>query len=173
MIDDPESQDAAPLDLSPRDVAVRPRASAGRRWGTALAAVAVVGGIGVVIANGLGGATTFFYNVDDAVSKREEIGDKRVRIQGNVVDGSVDSSSEQGVSFTLAYGGETVDVYLTGDVPDLFATGIPVVVEGEFADGRFDADDVLIRHDASYDEENPDRQAEAERDAEQNERQEP
>lgn len=166
--DDVESADSRPVDLTPRAHSARPRASSRRRGFTALVGALVVGAVGFVVVQGLSGATTFFYNVDDAVAKRDEIGDRRVRIQGNVIDDTVDATGERGVSFSLAYGGEMVDVDLTGDVPDLFATGIPVVVEGQFEGERFEADDVLIRHDASYDEENPDRNADATRDAEQN-----
>jgi cytochrome c-type biogenesis protein CcmE len=168
VIDDPESADASTLDLTPRPQTAAVPASGRRRAVTWAAGVVVLVAIGWVVAQGLSGATTFFYNVDDALAKREDIGDRRVRIQGNVLDGTVDASGEQGVTFTLAFGGKTVGVDLTGDVPDLFATGIPVVVEGRFEGDRFEADDVLIRHDATYDEENPQRQRDAERDADAN-----
>ncbi|MFN8051900.1 MAG: cytochrome c maturation protein CcmE [Acidimicrobiales bacterium] len=169
-IDDPESADAgsgpAPLDLTPRD-APRPSSRRGiRRFAPWLLAVAVLGAIGVV-ASGLAGATTYFYNVDDAVAKRSEIGDRRVRLQGNILKGSVDQTGD-GLKFVLKYNGVSVNVSHTGDVPDLFGPSIPVVIEGRFKGSRFYSDQVLVKHDETYDEKNKTRVKEADADARKN-----
>lgn len=169
-VDDPESADAGDgLDLTPR--ATRADAAGGRRsFGRRLAPIAVgvvlVGAIAAVAA-GLAGATTYFYNVDEAVARRDEIGDRRVRLQGNIIDGTVRDTST-GLRFTLAYGGERVEVRHSGDVPDLFGPEIPVVIEGRFAGDGFRSDRALVKHDETYDEENTDRIRDAERDARRN-----
>jgi cytochrome c-type biogenesis protein CcmE len=49
----------------------------------------------------------------------------------------------------------------------LFGPKIPVVLEGTFVGDRFASDEILIRHDNAYDEANPERIQEAERDAQQ------
>ena len=165
-LDDDESADAAPLDLTPqpgRDVAPRARSTRAPWLKVALLAAVVVA-IGVVLANGLGNATTFFYNVDEAVEKRSEIGDRRVRVQGNVIKGSIDQR-DNGVAFTLSYNGSSVDIDHRGDTPDLFGPEIPVVVEGRFVGDRFRSEKILVKHDENYDEDNPDRIRDAERDA--------
>ena len=51
-------------------------------WGI-VGGLVVVAVIAVVLWNGLSQATLFFYNVDQAVADRTELGDKRFRIQGN------------------------------------------------------------------------------------------
>jgi len=176
--DDPESADAAPvstdepvrptLDVTPRTATTGSTGTAPARRGRAIWAIAglavIVVGLGLVLFNGLRDASTFFYNVDEAVAKQSELQGKRFRMQGNVVDGSVEKTTE-GVSFVISYGGKRVDVDHVGDPPELFGPRIPVVLEGTFAGDRFESDQILIRHDNTYDEKNPDRIKNAERDA--------
>lgn len=170
-LDDPESPDAAPpptLDLSPATGRHADSGTASRARSRNVAAFVllalVVGGLAVVLLNGLNDAATFFYNVDEAVERRPELDGDRFRMQGNVVPGSVESTAE-GVRFTIRFGGAEVGVDHVGDPPELFGPRIPVVLEGSFDGERFASDQILIRHDSSYDEENPDRVREAERDA--------
>lgn len=166
--DDPESVDAGPLDLTPRAATATPRSRPGvRKFVPWVAAGVVVVAIGLVAVT-LFGSATYFYNVDDAVAKQADIGDKRIRLQGNILKGSIDEG-EQGVAFTLSYGGAEVRVDHTGDVPDLFGPTIPVVVEGRFtSDESFDSDRILVKHDETYDEDNGDRIRDAEKDADSN-----
>ena len=168
--DDPESPDAETpehFDLTPRPAAAP--SGAPRRSRTWLA----VGGLGVVVAalavvlfNGLRDASTFFYNVDEAVAKQSSLGTRRFRMQGNVVAGTVRSSAD-GVDFVVRYRDTRVPVRHVGDPPELFGPKIPVVLEGAFAaDGRsFESDQILIRHDNTYDEKNSERVREANKDA--------
>jgi cytochrome c-type biogenesis protein CcmE len=133
-----------------------------RAW---LLAAVVLAALGFVVFRGLGNAALFFYNVDEAVAKQSELGSHRFRMQGNVVDGSVERTDE-GVSFVITFDGEEVPVDHVGDPPELFGPEIPVVIEGNFVGDRFASDEILIRHDNAYDEENPDRIREAEQDVE-------
>ncbi|MGI9578026.1 MAG: cytochrome c maturation protein CcmE [Microthrixaceae bacterium] len=177
--DDPESPDAAPLDsadsasgsntprfdLGPRTSA-EPRAprSNTRRWIAVGALVVLVAGLGFVLFQGLNDAATFFYNVDEAVDQRAELEDERFRMQGNVENGTIEET-DSGVSFVVTFNGVAVPVTHTGTPPELFGTGIPVVIEGSFEGNGFASDEILIRHDNEYDEDNPERIDEAERDA--------
>jgi cytochrome c-type biogenesis protein CcmE len=154
----------AGVDLTPRDL--RPRGKRRRGvWGT-IAVVAVVAAIGLVLWNGLSQATVFFYNVDQAVAKKQEIGDKRFRMQGNVVKGSV-QQHHGGLDFRMKYGGKTVQVAYSGEPSELFGPAIPVVMEGHFVGDRFVSDSMLIRHDNDYDQKNKVRVQQAEKDAQQ------
>lgn len=164
-IDDAESPDAAPLDLTPREVMPRRRMSPRRRWGGIALLVVVVAGLGLVLFEGLSNATVYFYNVDQAVAKRDELGTSRFRIQGNVIAGSVQDHRGR-FEFDLRYGDATVHVVHRGDVPDLFQPSIPVVLEGSFdSKGVYRSDRMLLRHDSSYDEKHANRTRDAERDA--------
>lgn len=177
--DDPESPDAAPLDGGPvapsEDFDLTPRtgegdspggggSGSGRRWVAIAALVVVVGALGFVLFQGLNDAATFFYNVDEAIEQRDDLEGERFRMQGNVIAGSV-AETASGVEFTIAYGGEQMPVVHTGTPPELFGPDIPVVIEGTFEGDTFASDEILVRHDNEYDEENPDRIADAERDA--------
>ena len=121
-----------------------------------------------VLFNGLRSASTFFYNVDEAAAQRSTLGTQRFRMQGNVVAGSVTTTSD-GVDFVIKYKDAKVRVHHVGDPPELFGPKIPVVLEGSFAaDGKkFESDQILIRHDSTYDEKNKDRVREADQDAKQ------
>lgn len=173
--DDPESADASTvvedrLDVTPRTgVESGPASGRGGRTRTYVAVgcvAAIVVGLGVVLFNGLQGASTFFYNVDEVVAKQPSLQGERIRVQGNVVDGTVHKTAE-GVSFVLRFDGKELAVDHVGDPPELFGPKIPVVLEGSLKGDTFHSDQILIRHDANYDEKNKGRVADAKTDAEQ------
>jgi cytochrome c-type biogenesis protein CcmE len=116
----------------------------------------VVAAVGFVLVRGLGDATLFFYNVDEAVGQRATLEDRRFRLQGNVVDGSV-SRTAAGADFTVTYNGVEATVRHQGDLPQLFQPGIPVVLEGAWDGERFASDRMLVKHSEVYTAEHPDR----------------
>ncbi|MGH9186689.1 MAG: cytochrome c maturation protein CcmE, partial [Acidimicrobiales bacterium] len=113
---------------------------------------------GVVVAKGLTDATLYYYNVDEAVAKRDEIGSDRIRLQGEVQERVRDDGDA--VLFDVAFAGETLAVRHVGDPPDLFEPGVPVVLEGRFEGETFASDRMLIKHSEEYKSENPDRVSE-------------
>ena len=154
-----DSIDAGPeVDLSPREQPPTgaPATSGARRWVGIVVVVAVVAGIGFVLFRGLSNATVFFYNADVAVQKRAETGDRRIRIQGNVVKESI-VKLDHGVRFDVKFNGVVVGIDNSSDPPDLFGPTIPVVVEGKWNGERFAGDKILVKHDEKYDEKNKDR----------------
>ncbi|MDP8936834.1 MAG: cytochrome c maturation protein CcmE [Actinomycetota bacterium] len=124
-----------------------------RLW---LAGTVVVAALGVLVVQGLGNATLYFRTADEAVAQRDSLGDRRFRIQGDVVDGSVTQVAND-VSFTLAKNGVEVPVRHAGDPPELFRPGIPVVLEGRFEGQVFESDRILVKHSETYEAENPER----------------
>jgi cytochrome c-type biogenesis protein CcmE len=146
------------LDLSPRE---QPPA-AGRTGGRKVAVVVVLGllavAVLVIVWQGLSNATLYFRNADEAVAQREELGDRRFRLQGTVVAGSVEAEPPE-VRFVVVHDGVEVEVHHVGDPPELFQPDIPVVLEGRWdASGDFfSSDRILVKHSEEYDAENPDR----------------
>jgi cytochrome c-type biogenesis protein CcmE len=143
--DDPAELAEASGELPP----LRPR-GARRRW-IALAGIGVViVALGFVVIKGLGEATVYFRNADEAVRERDELGDRRFRLQGTVVDDAV--TTERGVTFDVTFNDVDVVVHHAGDPPEMFRPGQSVVLEGHWdASGDFfDSDRMLIRHDATY-----------------------
>jgi cytochrome c-type biogenesis protein CcmE len=116
-----------------------------------LVLVAVVAVLGFLVWKGLSNATVYFRNADEAVAERDELGDRRFRIQGSVVDDA--EETRDGVDFDITYNGVDVAIRHVGDPPELFEPGIPVVLEGTWDPGGgdfFASDRMLIKHDATY-----------------------
>jgi cytochrome c-type biogenesis protein CcmE len=65
--------------------------------------------------------------------------------------------TDEGATFTLAYGGAVAPVRHQGDLPQLFEPGIPVVLEGRWEGDRFESDRMLVKHSEVYTAENPER----------------
>ncbi|CAN5536841.1 hypothetical protein BH20ACT2_BH20ACT2_20030 [soil metagenome] len=154
------------MDVTPRSIDDRPPARRSRRnLGVGAVVVLVLVAGGIVLAQGLGSATTYFYNADEAVARRAELGERRFRLQGTVVEdaasvGDTDADSDQ-VGFAVAYGGEEVEVRHLGDPPELFQVGIPVVLEGHWDGTVFDSDQIMVKHSSEYEAENSERLDEA------------
>lgn len=155
-----ESRDA--LDLSPRTTTTDtgpPPARTPRRQpvGAYLALAAVVLGVAFVVMQGLGDATLYFRNVDEAVADRDDLGTRRFRLQGLVRD-DVEQDGER-VSFTLSFNGADLAVRHAGDPPDLFRPGQPVVLEGRFEEGSdvYLSDSIRVKHSEEYEAEHEDR----------------
>ena len=155
-----DTDDVDGIDLTPRQAPPVGGGSAdrGKR-------VAILGTLGVLVValvfmayQGLNNATVFFRNVDEAVQQRDELGDKRFRLQGSVVDGSLESDGTS-VRFAVEYGGVPAPGVELGDPAELFQPDIPVVLEGAWSDEGdwFASDRILVKHTEDYEAENPDR----------------
>jgi cytochrome c-type biogenesis protein CcmE len=168
LSDDPGTgeglDDGADLDLTPRTgpSGRGPAARRRRRNPLAWAVLALVAvGIGLVVFQGLGNATLYFRNADEAVAQRDSLGTRRFRLQGLVT--TEPASVGDTVEFDVTYNETTVHVVHRGDPPELFREGLPVVLEGHFADGSdtFQSDRILVKHSETYESEHTDRVTDA------------
>jgi len=148
--------DGPALDLSPRTPSPGKAPGGRSAWRALVLVGVVVVAVGFVLVRGLGDATLFFYNVDEAVAKRDDLADRRFRLQGNVIDGSV-TRTAAGADFVLTFNGVEADVRHQGDLPQLFQPGIPVVLEGAWDGQRFASDRMLVKHSEVYTADHPDR----------------
>ena len=136
---------------------VRPAAPSATRWRIAAVVAVIAAAIGFLVYQGLGEATVYFKTADEAVAEKEELGDKRFRVEGAVVTGSVRESDGQ-VRFEIINAGEVVPVVYEGDEPpELFKEGIPVVLEGRWQGDVYASDGIMVKHTSEYREKNPDR----------------
>lgn len=145
------------MELSPRTAPDPSGAATPRRRRSPLAygaLVLVLIGIGVVAYQALSSASLYFYNADEAVEQKADLGDRRFRLQGSVLD-DVESTPE-GVTFTVKFNGVEVPVRHDGDPPELFQPGIPVVLEGRWSPSGdvFDSDRILVKHSEEYEADN-------------------
>lgn len=156
--------------------APRPARTRGRRWAPA-AIAGVVAVLIVVLVWNLFTGTLFFYNADEAIERRGELGDDRFTLQGTPVGCSIIEGSqgdEPVTAFTVSFGGALVDVVHRGEPAELFEGGTPVVLDGNWVkaepevvgfDGLADdgwyysSDRMRVKHDNDYinDEEYEDR----------------
>lgn len=163
------------VDLAPRPARRR------RRWVPTLAVVAVLAIIGVLLVVLVRDASLFVYEADEAVERRDELGDDRFRligspIEGTIVEGELDGRSA--LYFSVQFDDAVVDVIHTGSDPSaLFQPDVPVFLEGNWqptptgalavtggaADGFVFASDTLrVKHDEDYRSENEERITDAE-----------
>lgn len=144
------------LDLTPRDEGATPTPRPGSIRNKVIGAVfAAV--LAVVVFQGLRNARVFFLNVDEAIAQKVDLGERTFRMQGVVVseDGNADDGA---LLFTVAFNDATANIQHIGPEPsDLFDLGEPVVVEGRWNGDVFQSDQILVKHDESYVEDNPDR----------------
>jgi cytochrome c-type biogenesis protein CcmE len=165
------------LDLSPRTsgdgsdggatIYGRRRGGGGgtRKWPWLVVLGVVVVAIGFVIFHAISDATVFYLNTDEAISRQTELGEKHFRMQGSVVEGSV-QKVDQGTAFKVAFNGKEASVLESGDPPQLFQDCIPVVLNGHWqgtgASAVFLSDQIIVAHDSNYEAANSDRIKEAE-----------
>ncbi|MDT8344653.1 MAG: cytochrome c maturation protein CcmE [Thermohalobaculum sp.] len=76
--------------------------------------------------------------------------DRLLRVGGLVAEGSLTRGQGETVTFDVTDGNGTLSVAYTGVLPDLFREGQGVVAEGYLRGGRFEAVEVLAKHDENY-----------------------
>ncbi len=93
----------------------------------------------------------FFFSPDEIVAGKAPK-DKKFRVGGLVVEGSVARPGEGlTVHFDLTTKGEKITVKYTGILPDLFREGQGIIANGRLdSDMNFVADEVLAKHDENY-----------------------
>lgn len=143
------------LDLTP--VSPTPTKRSRRTW-VVLFLVVIV--IGILLSQGMLQSLNYFKTVGEVYQDRTSIGTREVRLEGMVVNGTVERTS-QGATFTIR-GAKTelVTVTSVGTPPQLFRAGIPVVVVGSFTSPTsysFHANQIMVKHSAEYIEKNPGR----------------
>ncbi|MBR9912151.1 MAG: cytochrome c maturation protein CcmE [Gammaproteobacteria bacterium] len=92
-----------------------------------------------------------FYPPSSIVAGQAPV-DKRIRAGGCVLPGQVKRAADSlDVNFLITDGAANVEVHYSGILPDLFAEGEAVVVNGSLnGDGVFMATEVLAKHDETY-----------------------
>ena len=133
----------------------RPRTSLGNRRRLTIAVLIVLAALGALLYQGLSNAATYFYTADQAVAHKLTQGTRRFRIEGTVV-GPVRTVAGS-VDFQIENNNVTVDVVHTGDQSQLFKPGVPVVLEGRWSGNTFASDLIMVKHTATYIQQNPSR----------------
>ncbi len=147
------------MDLSPRvdQAAPAPPRRRGKRWPAILVLALVIGGGVVIVTQFLSNAIDYYCNVDEVGTKDGCEAGRRLRIQGNVVEGTVAQDGDATL-FDIEFNGVTMPVrYDAGDPGGIFQECVPVVVHGRLEDGTFVGDDIEVKHSNEYEAANQDR----------------
>lgn len=91
-----------------------------------------------------------FFRSPSEVSEAPPPPNERFRIGGLVEEGSIVRGQGEQVSFAVTDGGASVPVVYTGILPDLFEEGQGMVAQGNYINGRFEAVEILAKHDETY-----------------------
>ncbi|MFQ1700943.1 cytochrome c maturation protein CcmE [Loktanella agnita] len=75
---------------------------------------------------------------------------ERFRIGGLVAEGTLTRGQGEQISFLVTDGGASIPVVFTGILPDLFEEGQGMVAQGNYVNGRFEAVEILAKHDETY-----------------------
>ena len=103
-----------------------------------------------LIFRSLDAASAVYMEVDEFVAGQQELGDRRIRVGGVVMPGTIERTGD-GLDVQFSVRGEkttaSMPVHYRGVPPDIFGPNATVFVEGRQAtDGIFRADVLLTRH---------------------------
>jgi cytochrome c-type biogenesis protein CcmE len=132
------------------------RAKRSRRisWRLLVVGAVLVGALCFLLVKGLSGSLDYYVTVDQALAQKASLGTRTFRLEGVVVPGTV-RRTENGVSFVAEGSHDKLAVENTGNPPQLFQPGIPVVVNGHFSGETFVSNQIVVDHTSTYTEEVP------------------
>ena len=149
---EPRATQAQAVPPAPR---LRRRSYLSSRRRRIVAAVVVAGALGFLLFEGLNNATVYFKTADQAVAQRASLGSRQFRVEGTVEPGVKQVTGS--TRFSIIANGVSVAVVDSSQPPQLFRVGIPVVLEGHWQGDIYAADQIMVKHSASYTEAHPDR----------------
>lgn len=91
-----------------------------------------------------------FFRSPTEVTEAPPPPNERFRIGGLVEEGTLVRGQGEQVSFAVTDGGASIQVVYTGILPDLFEEGQGMVAQGNYINGRFEAVEILAKHDETY-----------------------
>ena len=91
-----------------------------------------------------------FFRSPTEVTEAPPPPNERFRIGGLVEEGTLVRGQGEEISFSVTDGGASVQVVYTGILPDLFEEGQGMVAQGNYINGRFEAVEILAKHDETY-----------------------
>lgn len=130
----------------PIEAPVPPR----RRWGLLLAVAVVIGVIAWLAFSGIGNALVYYQTPTELLARGDAAIGLPTRLGGLVKAGSV-SGPPTDLTFVVTDGTNEVTVHSTTAPTSSFREGVGAVVQGSLgADGVFEAEQVLVKHDENY-----------------------
>jgi cytochrome c-type biogenesis protein CcmE len=120
----------------------------------------LVAAIGYLMYAGLQQSSTYYFTIEEFLPRKNELTGQGIRVAGRVAEGSLwKQTSSKGTEMKFTIGdfkgpeepvGETVPVAFTGIVPDMFAEGRDVIIEGRYVDGTLQAQQIMTSCPSKY-----------------------
>lgn len=122
-----------------------------KRVGYLIAAAVILVAAGLMIYRALSSSLVYFIIPSEYAADPVQYDDRRIRLGGIVESGSVAFDEERlQLTFHVTDSLETYPVRHGGTPPELFQENSGVVVEGQFHDGVFESDNLLVKHSEVY-----------------------
>jgi cytochrome c-type biogenesis protein CcmE len=123
-----------------------------RRQLVTLVALLVAGGVLAFLAfGGIGESLVYYWSPTELHAAGDEALGANIRLGGLVAAGSIRHGEGSRLEFVVTDGSEEIAVHATAVPPAMFREGIGVVVEGTLAaDGTFQTQRLMIKHDNEY-----------------------
>ena len=118
-----------------------------------LVTVLILGGaFGTLLAMSMRENVQFYKHVDEVMPEAEAWYGRTLKLQGNVVDGSLMSRGPMEYRFDVRHGDSVVTAYYTGIVPDNFTDGAEVVMTGQLTPAGFqvEGDGIMAKCPSKY-----------------------
>jgi cytochrome c-type biogenesis protein CcmE len=117
--------------------------------------------IGYLMFAGVQTSSSYYFKVAEFLPRKNELGGEAVRVAGRVTEGSLrKQTTAKGTAMSFSIGDfvgpghvpveGAVPVTYTGVVPDMFAEGRDVIVEGRYVDGVLQAHAVMTSCPSKY-----------------------
>lgn len=103
-----------------------------------IGATIIVAAVAYLVYTGIRETSVYYLEIDEFLARREAMAGEGLRVAGRVATDSIDwNPSTLDLKFRLANfeGNDGVDVAYNGILPDMFAEGRDVIVEGTYAHG--------------------------------------
>ncbi|MBI2859578.1 MAG: cytochrome c maturation protein CcmE [Chloroflexi bacterium] len=99
---------------------------------------------------GFTASATYYYEVSEFLGQRDLQSDKKVKVSGKVVEGTIDRQVTN-LKFTISDGKASLPVQYKGTIPDSFKADAEAVVEGKLnSAGVFEATTLLAKCPSKY-----------------------
>jgi cytochrome c-type biogenesis protein CcmE len=113
-----------------------------------IAGLVILVAVGYLIYSGMqSSVASYFVTVSELQQQSAKMDGQRVRVGGDVQQGSIDKGGVgEPITFQVTDGATAIPVIYHGVAPDIFADNVQVVVEGTYhANGTFEADALLTK----------------------------
>lgn len=129
-----------------------------------IGALLIVGAVAYLIYTGVRETSVYYLTIEEFLPKREALANEGVRVAGRVQAGTLAwDPKDLNLRFSLGHfkdGGESLPVHYHGILPDMFAEGRDVIVEGRYSpEGIFTANTIMTSCPSKYEPEVKEEQA--------------